>query len=369
MRRSPLGIILIHYHSPALVEAAVAALHADASTSGLEIEVVVVDNEGRPEELAQLEQGRQRWGYRLHETGRNAGYGGGANAGAALLPSADVLVPMNPDVLVEKGCLSALLERIEAGAAVAGPTFYWDRPGGFFLPPTETVGLLDDLLRVAAAGYAAPRRWARRRWRRHAWRYLLATKPVAGYDLSGALMMIDAKVYRQLGGFDERFALYFEETDFLQRVLRAGLRATFEPRAKAVHLYAQSTPRDGRAARIFTESQQLFRSVYYGGLGRAAIDFLARRVAGVAPEPAPSLDLAGHFRVGENARFVEVSPLPLGFPAALRPLEPGLVQDGELEVARVLAPELRSRMSPGFYWLRSIDAAGHELAVALFESR
>lgn len=367
-KRPTLGVVLIHYHSPALVESAVAALHADAAGSGLAIEVVVVDNEGRSEELAQLEEGRQRWGYRLHATGRNAGYGGGANVGAALLPAVDVLVPMNPDVLVEKGCLAALLARIEAGAAVAGPTFYWDHPGGFFLPPTEPVGLLDDLLRVAAAGEAPRlRRWARRRWRRHAWHYLLATEAVEGYDLSGALMMIDAQVYRQLGGFDERFTLYFEETDLLQRVRRAGLSASFEPRAKAVHLYAQSTPRDGRPAALFTASQQLFRSVHYGRFGHAAIDFLARRMGRVAPEPAPPLDLQGRFRVGPGARFLEISPLPLGFPAAVRPLEAELVEDGEVEVAQVLSPELQARMSPGFYWLRSVDAAGRELAVALFE--
>ena len=367
-KRPTLGIILIHYHSPALVEPAVAALHADAAGSGLTIEIVVVDNEGTPEELAQLEQGGQRWGYRLHATGRNAGYGGGANAGAALLPAADVLVPMNPDVLVEKGCLGALLERLELGAAVVGPTFYWDHPGGFFLPPTEPVGLLDDLLRVAAAGNAPRlRRRARQRWRRHAWRYLLATEAVAGYDLSGALMMISAKVYRQLGGFDERFTLYFEETDLLQRVRRAGLAAAFEPRAKAVHLYAQSTPRDGRPAAVFTASQQLFRTVHYGRFGCAAIDFLARRVGRVAPEPAPLLDPDGFIRVGKAARFLEISPLPLGFPAAVRPLEAELVEDGEIEVAQVLSPELRGRMSPGFYWLRSIDAAGRELAVWIFE--
>ena len=361
-----LGVILVHYHTPALLEAAVAALGADASSSGLALEIVVVDNGSTAEERSRLEGFGRRRGLRVCDPGRNLGYAGGINAGAALLPEQDALRAMNTDVLVEPGCLAALLGSLAAGAAAAGPAFFWDRADrrqGFELPPTEAFGFAEDLLRVAASRFGGA--WAaaaRRRWRRHVRRYLLAEESLPAYDLSGALLMMAAPAFRRIGGFDDRYAFYFEETDFLQRLRRAGLAARFEPRARAVHLYAQSTPKDGSAATYFADSQELFRRTFYGRGGAALLRNLSRGARPPAEPPAEPLAAAGGWRLDNRARWLELSPSPLGFPAATRRLPAGL---GALEP--VLPPGLLPQLAAGTYWLRQLDEHGGELAVGRIE--
>jgi len=360
-----LGVVFVHFHTPALLAQAVQSLEADAAGCGLDFELVVVDNGSTPEEKAELESWRADRRVRILDPGRNLGYAGGLNAGVALLPAAQVLLLMNPDVLVEPGCLAALLAQLEAGAAVAGPAFFWDAPGGFELPPTEGFHVGDELLRIAAARWGgAFAGWARRRWRRRAWRHFMAEESVESYDLSGAMMMVQAEIYRRLGGFDEGYALYFEETDFLQRLRLAGHSARFEPAAKAVHLYAQSTPRDGRAGELFAASRNRYRARFQGRRWARLLGLLERGVKPAAEPAAEPLEAEGSWELAAGARWLEISPSPLGFPAAARPLPEG-AGAGRLE--KVLSAALVARMAPGTYRLRVLSGEGRELAVGRLE--
>ena len=154
---------------------------------------------------------------------------------------------MNPDVLVLPGCLPALLAALRAGAAVAGPRFYWDRGRRLLLPPAELRTRREELLRLLAGkrgGWAAR---ARRRWRRHARRHWEAREPLPSHALSGSLLALRRSAWEAVGPFDEGFRLFFEETDWLLRARRQGLAGRYVPAAEAVHLYSQSAaPRAAR---------------------------------------------------------------------------------------------------------------------------
>ncbi|MCP3967191.1 MAG: glycosyltransferase, partial [Lentisphaerae bacterium] len=125
-----LAVILVHYHSPELARRACEALARDAGE--VELETVLVDNGSRPEDLEILES----LPARRVDPGGNLGYAGGANAGVRET-SADWVAVMNPDVEVLPGCLGALAEALENGAAAAGPRFFWDHGKQYQLPPTE----------------------------------------------------------------------------------------------------------------------------------------------------------------------------------------------------------------------------------------
>jgi GT2 family glycosyltransferase len=56
----------------------------------------------------------------------------------------------------------------------------------------------------------------------------------------GAIMMISTECYDALGGWDESFFLYSEETDFCLRAKDAGWATRYEPRAHAMHIGGQS---------------------------------------------------------------------------------------------------------------------------------
>jgi len=59
--------------------------------------------------------------------------------------------------------------------------------------------------------------------------------------VSGSAMLIRGDAFERVGGFDEGFRMYFEETDFCLRLQRAGFSVALCPQAKAVHRHGAST--------------------------------------------------------------------------------------------------------------------------------
>ncbi|HEV7786828.1 MAG TPA: glycosyltransferase, partial [Thermoanaerobaculia bacterium] len=113
-----LAIILVHYHTPGLAAAALEALRADVSGlpgSGLAIDWLLVDNGSTAEERARL----ATLPVRRIDPGRNLGYAGGVNLGVAGT-DAELLLVMNPDVIVLPGCVPALVERLRAAGNDGG---------------------------------------------------------------------------------------------------------------------------------------------------------------------------------------------------------------------------------------------------------
>jgi len=59
--------------------------------------------------------------------------------------------------------------------------------------------------------------------------------------LSGAALLIRRKVIEDVGGFDERFHMYGEDTEWCLRVVKAGWTMLFEPAATVTHHGGSST--------------------------------------------------------------------------------------------------------------------------------
>lgn len=59
--------------------------------------------------------------------------------------------------------------------------------------------------------------------------------------VSGACMVIRRKSLEAVGGFDERFFLYWEDTDICKRVRDAGWKIVYYTRAKVIHYIGRSS--------------------------------------------------------------------------------------------------------------------------------
>ena len=59
--------------------------------------------------------------------------------------------------------------------------------------------------------------------------------------VSGASTMMRRTAIDSIGGFDENYFLYFEETDFCLRAKRAGFTTWYVPQSRVVHIAGQST--------------------------------------------------------------------------------------------------------------------------------
>jgi GT2 family glycosyltransferase len=350
-----LAVILVHYHTPELAAGAIESLQHDARQSGLEIEGVLVDNGSDPAGRALLES----LPFERIDPGANSGFAGGVNLGVAR-SRAERIVVMNPDVRVLPGCLGALMDALDAGAAVAGPRFYWDEGRRMLLPPAEERSRRSELLALLAT---RGERWAvraRRRWRRRALRHWEAQLPLASYALSGSLLALTRPAWDRIGPFDEGFRLYFEETDWLRRAQRMGVPACYVPAAEAVHLHGRSAVREPRSAEWFERSARRFRERYYGRWFADALEsldgWLPRNPGSaqerLAPVPREGLDLADR----SFPLWIEVSPNPAGFPAAAERLTAPPATPWRLSA------EIAERLAGAELTLQLIDGGRRELA-------
>jgi hypothetical protein len=183
-------------------------------------EVIVVDNastDGSPEAAASR--------FPTVEVVRspvNVGYGSGNNLGAASARGRS-LVFLNPDTVAERGWLEALLEPLERSAGVG--------------LATARIVLMDQPSRINTCGNEVHvSGLALCRGMGEPW----DSFPVAGdvAAVSGAAFAIRKDVFDALGGFDEDFFLYVEDTDLSWRARLAGWKVLYEPASVVRHHYS-----------------------------------------------------------------------------------------------------------------------------------
>lgn len=303
-----MDVVIVHYHAAAGVREAVEALRVDARGSDLPIHIVVADNGSTPDERALLDS----LNVTVVATGRNAGYAGALNT-AFHQARSDFIVVMNEDVFVLPGCLHALRTALASGAAVAGPKFYWDRDCTLLLPCTEERTRRNELARAAGRRNLGKLETARRAWRQHARRHWRSRDPLPSTSLSGAMLAFRRDTWDAIGPFDEGFHLYYEENDWLLRAAHAGRPPFYVPDAQAIHLHNPSAGQSAERRAWEAESFLRFGARHYGQRFMQRLLLLAGGGESVVPEWSGSLDIAA-----ETVRpfWIEVSPSPLGFPAA-----------------------------------------------------
>ncbi len=176
---------------------------------------------------------------RLVQTGTNLGYGAAANRGIAVSDLELVLVS-NPDVAVHEGALAALVEVLGADPvlAIAGPRIL--ESDGARYPSARRFPSLLDAVGHALLGDLVPHNRFTRRYRMAD----LSSDEVTEVDwVSGACFLARRRALEELGGFDEAYFMYAEDTDLCWRARRAGWGVVYVPDAVVTHVQGISTAR------------------------------------------------------------------------------------------------------------------------------
>jgi N-acetylglucosaminyl-diphospho-decaprenol L-rhamnosyltransferase len=207
-------------------------IEALEESGGDELEVIVVDNEGgsAPELPA---------GVRLVPAPENLGFGRAANRGMEAA-GGDLIVLINPDSLVGPGFFERVRgcfeQRPEVG--IAAPKVL-DSDGELQLSARREVGPLSGILgRTSLLTRLFPESPAVRRMF-PALRELVEPTPVDW--VSGACMVLKREALEQVGGFDERFFMYFEDADLCRRMRGMGWLVCYLPELEVTHLTGKST--------------------------------------------------------------------------------------------------------------------------------
>jgi GT2 family glycosyltransferase len=182
--------------------------------------VIVVDN-GCP--AGAIEAVRRLCpGVEVLRPDSNVGFAAGCNAGVAAAADCELIALLNSDAVPEPGWLAAL-----ARAARDHPTF---AAFGSRLVRATAPNELDgtgDVYHVSGLA-----------WRRDHRRALEDAGDRAGevFSVCAAAALYRRDAFLEVGGFDESYFCFFEDTDLAFRMRLAGLRCWYEPRAVARHV-------------------------------------------------------------------------------------------------------------------------------------
>ncbi len=226
------GAVVVNHDAGDVLLECIESLQAEGIS-----EIVVVDNASSDGSVHALEGAHPS--VRILETGRNLGYGAGANRGLDTLQS-DVVLVCNPDVSVHRGSVAALKAVLAADrtVAIAGPRI--EEPDGSRYPSARRFPSLGD-----AAGHALLGQWmpGNRFTRRYKMEDVEVSTSSSVDWVSGACFAVRRQAMSELGGFDEAYFMYAEDVDLCWRARRAGWRVVYVPVAVVTHLQGISTSR------------------------------------------------------------------------------------------------------------------------------
>ncbi len=271
-----LSVLFVTYNSWRVCVEALHSLraHAPKHVDGTPVsyEVIVVDNMSPtrdPEAEAELSKLVDEIGGKLIMHDENGGYSKGMNL-AYKHCSGEYILVSNPDVLYQDGCIDALIRSLREDPSIgaAAPEGFWDRNMDCRLPPNILPTLVDLLeLFMASLGPRFVRRYSRRRSER-ALKIWDAKADVDLDMLSGCCFLMQRSYIEEIGFFDERFPLYYEDTDLSVRILKSGRRVVQVFGSKLVHLYNRSGETDHRLAmERYWIGRRLYYRKWYGRLG------------------------------------------------------------------------------------------------------
>lgn len=92
--------------------------------------------------------------------------------------------------------------------------------------------------------------------------------PVAVDWVAGMFMLFRADVFRQIGGFDEKFFLYYEDVDICARLWKKGWKVMVHPGTAVVHAAQRSSHSNLRYARFHAASLTRYLIRHTGRLPR-----------------------------------------------------------------------------------------------------
>lgn len=229
-----ISVIIVNYCSAHLTKKAVKSVIREDE----DIEIFVVDNTAINEERDALKS-ILPGDINIIFNEKNEGFGKACNK-AYSMSKGEWIFLLNPDAYLLPIALRKLkrflIDNPKAGAV--GPRIYWDDEKNFLLPPSifpsplgELCGQIGELSKKFGSFYSLLWRW-------HSIKVWQSSRPKKQNALSGGHVMLRRSAIEKSGGlFDEKFFMFYEDSDLMYRLRKNNYALYILPEAEVVHCY------------------------------------------------------------------------------------------------------------------------------------
>ena len=228
-KKVEVSIVIVNYRIKKELFECIGSIYR--SKPKLEFEIIVVDND----EIKTIEKDLLRKFPKVKyiKNRGNIGYGAGNNLGARFA-SGEFLFILNPDTKIISGNLSDLINSAKkekkvgavAPLLIDGSRKPYDLQGTKELTPKRAIFSLSFLSKI----------WPRNKIRKNYYNLSWNKKTVKEVDIvPGTAFVIKRTLFEDIGGFDEKFFLYFEEFDLCRRIRKLRYKNFIVPKVKIYH--------------------------------------------------------------------------------------------------------------------------------------
>lgn len=264
-----ISIITVNYRTEDRLKTLLASIETTEDCP--ECEWIVVNNS--PEENLKniLDNFVENVRITIIDNPKNIGFGAGCNQGA-VRASGEILLFLNPDCEFTGGSFNTIVQRIKDDRKIGavGPRLI-DREGNTEFSWDWFPGILSEY---------RMRRMKMRAQVKDVKQHLDATlysEPLRVDWVTGGALFMRSSVFNQIGGFDDRYFLYFEDVDLCKRLGRAGYSVWFDPSFELIHDRGGASSKEiSTVSQEYRRSQLLYYKKHRSALSQALLSIYLR---------------------------------------------------------------------------------------------
>ncbi|HET9826806.1 MAG TPA: glycosyltransferase [Chitinophagaceae bacterium] len=266
-----LSIIVVNYNVKHFLEQCLCSVQKAIHTSGIEAEIIVVDNNSRDNSVTYLKTAFPC--VRFISNDQNVGFAKACNLGYKL-SKGKYLLFLNPDTIVPEDCLLKCISFFEKhdDAGAVGVKMLDGRGQLLKESKRSFPSPVTSLFKLFGFARLFPRS---KTFSRYHLGHLDENKNHEVDVLAGAFMMVRRDLLDKLGGFDEVFFMYGEDVDLSYRIQKNGYKNYYLAEASILHFKGESTRKGSlNYVRIFYNAMSIFVRKHYSGGKASAFNFL-----------------------------------------------------------------------------------------------